>query len=143
MADSFVPFQNPGTVDGKLDTESLTVGANTVLRERVQIAGKTPTSIVTPKEYTNSVCLPMVLVDTNGDPYVASGASSAPAVAEVPVGAGPMPWQTFWKRPQRLQRQADDDEELVMAASILFRDEPPAPSWTIEQPRRRYGRRRK
>lgn len=141
---------------------------------------------------------------------------SAPAVAEAPVGAGPMPWQTFWKRPletyqhqsglqiiitlrsritttrhdapkpilpdltdlkreileeaqevlrqeqekqrakeyakqqellaqaerQRLQRQADDDEELVMAASILFRDEP-TPSWTIAQPRRRYGRRRK
>lgn len=79
MADSYVPFQIPGTVDGKLDTESLTVGANTVLRERVQVTGKTATAIMTVKEYTNANPASVVLVDTNGDPYVASGASASPA----------------------------------------------------------------
>lgn len=39
MANSYLPFQNPDTTDHKLDTEELTVGANTVHRERVQIAG--------------------------------------------------------------------------------------------------------
>lgn len=40
MADSFLPYKNPDTTDKKLDSESLAVGANTVERERVQIAGK-------------------------------------------------------------------------------------------------------
>lgn len=39
MADSFLPFQNPSATDKKLDSETLTVGANTVERERVQITG--------------------------------------------------------------------------------------------------------
>lgn len=39
MANGYLGFQNPGTEDKKLDTESLVVGANTVQRERVQIAG--------------------------------------------------------------------------------------------------------
>lgn len=38
MADSFLPLQNV-TADYKADTESLSVGVNTVHRERVQIAG--------------------------------------------------------------------------------------------------------
>lgn len=37
--DSFLPYQNPTVTDKKLDSESLAVGANTVERERVQIAG--------------------------------------------------------------------------------------------------------
>lgn len=40
MADSFLPYKNPDTTDKKLDSESLAVGANTVERERVQVAGK-------------------------------------------------------------------------------------------------------
>lgn len=40
MADSFLPYKNPDTTDKKLDSESLTVGADTVERERVQVAGK-------------------------------------------------------------------------------------------------------
>ena len=39
MADSTIPYQNPTTTDGLLDAESLTVAAQTVKRERVQIAG--------------------------------------------------------------------------------------------------------
>ena len=39
MADSYIPYQNPSTVDKKLDSESLTVGSNTVERERIQVAG--------------------------------------------------------------------------------------------------------
>jgi len=45
MADGYLPFQNPTSTDAKLDTESLTVGANTVHRERIQIAGATDTAI--------------------------------------------------------------------------------------------------
>lgn len=45
MADDFLKFQDPATVDRKLDAESLTVGANTVYRERVQLAGATATAI--------------------------------------------------------------------------------------------------
>src|SRR3989344_6530921 len=40
MADSFLPYKNPDTTDAKLDSESLTVGSDTVERERIQIAGK-------------------------------------------------------------------------------------------------------
>lgn len=40
MADSFLPYKNPDTTDKKLDSESLTVGSDTVERERVQVAGK-------------------------------------------------------------------------------------------------------
>jgi hypothetical protein len=44
VADSYIPFWNvgsliPGSPDLKFDAETLTVGANTVLRERVEITG--------------------------------------------------------------------------------------------------------
>lgn len=39
MADSYIAIDEPSVVDKKLDTESITVGANTVERERVRIAG--------------------------------------------------------------------------------------------------------
>lgn len=45
MSNSFLGFQNPSTTDKKLDTEELTVGANTVHRERVQIAGSAAAEI--------------------------------------------------------------------------------------------------
>jgi hypothetical protein len=45
VADSYLGYQNPSTADKKLDSESLTVGANTVERERVQIAGTGATHI--------------------------------------------------------------------------------------------------
>lgn len=45
MADNYLGYQNPVTVDAKLDTESLTVGANTVHRERIEISGANATDI--------------------------------------------------------------------------------------------------
>ena len=45
MANSFIAIDEPAVTDKKLDTEQLTVGANTVERERVQIAGATDTAI--------------------------------------------------------------------------------------------------
>lgn len=45
MADNFLPYQNPSSTDAKLDTESLTVGVNTVHRERIQISGTSDTDI--------------------------------------------------------------------------------------------------
>lgn len=45
MADSYLSYQNPTTTDKKLDSESLTVGANTVERERIQVSGTAATDI--------------------------------------------------------------------------------------------------
>lgn len=45
MSNSFLGYQNPTTTDKKLDSESLTVGSNTVERERVQISGAADTEI--------------------------------------------------------------------------------------------------
>jgi len=39
VADSYIPYQDPTTVNRKLDSESLAVGLNTVERERVQVSG--------------------------------------------------------------------------------------------------------
>lgn len=39
MADAVIPIQNPGTTDSNLDSESLTVSAITVKRERMQVTG--------------------------------------------------------------------------------------------------------
>ena len=52
MADSYLPFENPSSTDKKLDSESLTVGANTVERERVQISGVGDSAIATVAEGT-------------------------------------------------------------------------------------------
>lgn len=49
MADSYLPYQNPSTTDKKLDSESLTVGSDTVERERVQIAGSGASEIAAVK----------------------------------------------------------------------------------------------
>lgn len=49
MSDSYLSYQNPVTVDKKLDSESLTVGADTVERERVQITGASALEISTVK----------------------------------------------------------------------------------------------
>ena len=48
MADSFIAIDEPSTVDKKLDTFQLAVGANTVERERVIIAGEGATDLVLP-----------------------------------------------------------------------------------------------
>lgn len=45
MANSFIGVDEPSTIDKKVDTEQVVVGANTVERERVQIAGATDTAI--------------------------------------------------------------------------------------------------
>lgn len=39
MANSFVGIDEPATIDKKIDTEQLVIGANTVERERMEIAG--------------------------------------------------------------------------------------------------------
>lgn len=78
MANGIVPFQNPGTVDGRLDTEELTVGGQSVHRERVQLTGATETAIATIREFTNGKPLAVVLTDANGDSYAASGGVTTP-----------------------------------------------------------------
>lgn len=72
MADNFLPYQNPASTDAKLDTESLTVGANTVHRERVQITG-TAAGDIAPVSATDGV---LVNLGANNDVTV-SGVSTA------------------------------------------------------------------
>jgi hypothetical protein len=45
VANSTIGIDEPTTIDKKLDTESLTVGANTVERERVQVTGAAATEV--------------------------------------------------------------------------------------------------
>lgn len=45
MSDSFLPYKNPDTTDMKLDSEQLTVGSETVERERIQVTGKAAAEI--------------------------------------------------------------------------------------------------
>src|SRR4030067_3849372 len=45
MADSYLGLDEPSTIDKKVDTEQLTVGANTVERERIEIAGAAAAAI--------------------------------------------------------------------------------------------------
>lgn len=46
MADDFIGLDEPGTIDKKVDTDSLTVGANIVHRGRYRLAGAGATDIV-------------------------------------------------------------------------------------------------
>jgi len=45
MANAYLEYESPAVVDAKLDTESLTVGLNTVMRERIQVTGAGATDI--------------------------------------------------------------------------------------------------
>jgi hypothetical protein len=56
MADSYLGYQSPSTVDKKLDSESVVVGANTVERERVQITGRNAADIA-PVDATNGLAV--------------------------------------------------------------------------------------
>jgi hypothetical protein len=49
MANGYLGFQNPGTENKKIDTEELTVGGQTVQRERVQVAGAADVEIAAVK----------------------------------------------------------------------------------------------
>lgn len=56
MADSFLGYQNPTSVDKRLDTESLTVNSVTVERERIRIAGAGATDLA-PVDPTNGLAV--------------------------------------------------------------------------------------
>lgn len=45
MTDSYIAIDEPSTTDKKADTEELTVGSNTVQRERIQVAGAAAAAI--------------------------------------------------------------------------------------------------
>lgn len=63
MANSYIAIDEPSTVDKKLDTEQLTVGANTVERERVIISGTGATDLA-PVSATDGV---LVNLGANND----------------------------------------------------------------------------
>lgn len=73
MADNFLPYQNPSVTDSKLDTESLDVGAHTVHRERIQVAGTGATDIA-PVSATDGL---LVNLGANNDVTVSGVATSA------------------------------------------------------------------
>lgn len=45
MSDQFLDVQEPGSPTAKIDGEELTVGGNTVFRERTEIAGANPLEV--------------------------------------------------------------------------------------------------
>lgn len=73
MADSYIALDEPAVTDKKLDTEQLTVGANTVQRERMQIAGAAATEIA-PVSATDGL---LVNLGANNDVTVAGVATAA------------------------------------------------------------------
>lgn len=70
MANDFLGYQNPTSVDEKLDTELVTVGANDVHRERIQISGTGATDIA-PVSATDGL---LVNLGANNDITVTSSA---------------------------------------------------------------------
>jgi hypothetical protein len=73
MANSFLGYQNPTSIDKKLDSESLVVGANTVERERIQIAGSAASDIA-PVSATDGL---LVNLGANNDVTVAGVSTAA------------------------------------------------------------------
>ena len=81
MADNYLGYEEPGTVDKKLDTESLTVGLNTVHRERIQISGSTASQIA-PVDGTAGL---KVNLGADNDVTVTSGTITAVTTITNPV----------------------------------------------------------
>lgn len=87
MANSFLPFQNPTTTDEKLDTEELTVGANDVHRERVQIAG-TAADAIAPVTLADGL---LVNLGTNNDVIVSGSVTAIGPLTDAQLRATPVP----------------------------------------------------
>ena len=77
MADSYIAIDEPATVDKKLDTETLTVGANTVERERVILSGAGATDFALPVAHDAADA---------GNPLKIGGRASAAAPTDVSAG---------------------------------------------------------
>jgi hypothetical protein len=95
VADSYIGIDEPTTIDKKLDTEQLTVGSNTVERERVQIAGSTATQIA-PVSATDGL---LVNLGANNDVTVtgtvtANLAAGTNNIGDVDVLSVPAPLST-------------------------------------------------
>lgn len=73
MADSFIALDEPAVTDKKLDTTQLTVGANTVQRERMVIAGAADTDLA-PVSAIDGL---LVNLGANNDVTVAGVATAA------------------------------------------------------------------
>jgi hypothetical protein len=73
MADSYIAIDEPAVTDKKLDTEQLTVGANTVERERMRIAGAAATDLA-PVSGTDGL---LVNLGANNDVTVSGVATEA------------------------------------------------------------------
>lgn len=92
MADSFIAIDEPAVTDKRLDTESLTVGANTVERERVRIAGLGATDLA-PVDATNGLDVDVTRVQ--GTVSVTGPLTDAQLRATaVPVSAASLPLPT-------------------------------------------------
>ena len=93
MADNYLPYKNPASTDAKLDTESLTVGANTVHRERIQIAGAADTDIA-PVDGTAGL---KVNLGADNDVTITSGTVAATQSGTWTVQPGNTANTTAWK----------------------------------------------
>ena len=101
MANSFISVEEPASPTKKLDSESLTVGLNTVERERVQIVGVAATDIAPVTladglsvKVTNSVAVSGPLTDAQlrATPVPVSGTVTASGpLTDVQLRATPVP----------------------------------------------------
>lgn len=78
MADSYIAIDEPATVDKKLDTEQLSVGANTVERERIVLSGTGATDFALPVAHDAADA---------GNPLKIGGKAKAAAPADVSADA--------------------------------------------------------
>lgn len=85
MADDFIGLDEPTTIDKKVDTDSLTVGANTVHRGRIRIAGAAATDIA-PVDAANGLD-----VDVTRLPALPAGTNN---IGDVDVLTVPAPLST-------------------------------------------------
>ncbi len=88
MADGTIGIDETN-LDKLLDTEQLTVGANTVHRERIQLAGTGATDLAKVADLALNVTVnaPLVAARTSGEAAnVAAGASSDITASTIPAG---------------------------------------------------------
>lgn len=87
MADDFLGYQSPSVVDERLDTESLTVGALNVHRERIQVTGTGATDIA-PVSATDGL---LVNLGANNDVTVTGSVTATGPLTDAQLRATPVP----------------------------------------------------
>jgi len=110
MADGIIGLVDAASPTKKLDTTELTVGSNTVERERVVISGATATALADVKAASTAAAATdqalVVAISPNNTPVLPSGAATQATLALLPVAQG--------------STTSGESGPLTQAASTLF-----------------------